>query len=140
MDLPFLAGAGADVEALPSGQRAVLGPGLGRTDGMVEVSVQPAPGRSQHGGFQVKLAVLLAAEARPRERGLGDRLPAALLPLVDRPFIQHVVEHLVDCGITEIHVVLSHLPEKVEALLGDGQRWGIRIRYSLAPSEEPTSM
>lgn len=63
---------------------------------------------------------------------LTDRTPAPLLPLMDRPFLQHVVEVLVERGVTEFDVVLSHLPEKIEAFLGDGARWGSRIRYHLA--------
>ena len=103
---------------------------------MAEVSIRAVPDRAVHRRFQVKRSVLLAVEACPPERGLGDRLPSTLLPLVDRPFLQHVVEHLVDCGIAEIRVVLSHMPEKVEALFEEGQRWGIRIGYILAPSED----
>lgn len=54
-----------------------------------------------------------------------------LVPLVDRPFLQHIVEQLIDEGVTDFHFVLSHLPEQVEALLGDGTRWGSRFVYHL---------
>ncbi|MEW6756495.1 MAG: NDP-sugar synthase, partial [Candidatus Latescibacterota bacterium] len=57
--------------------------------------------------------------------------PAPLRPLVDRPFIQHVVECLVQEGITELDLVLSDRPEEVEWLLGDGTRWGGHFRYHL---------
>lgn len=55
-----------------------------------------------------------------------------MLPLIDRPFLQHIVEFVVEAGVDTIDIVLSHLPEKVEALLGDCTRWGVQIRYHLA--------
>jgi hypothetical protein len=54
-----------------------------------------------------------------------------MLPLMDRPFIQHVIEILVNRGCSRFEVVLSHRPEKIEALLEDGKRWGVDIRYHL---------
>jgi lipopolysaccharide/colanic/teichoic acid biosynthesis glycosyltransferase len=54
-----------------------------------------------------------------------------LLPLVDRPFLQHIVEYLVEQGILDFDFVLSHLPEKIEHLLGDGTRWGSTFRFHL---------
>src|SRR5262249_9083448 len=59
------------------------------------------------------------------------RSPAPLAPLVDRPFIQHVVEHLVSQDVREFDWVLSHLPEEIEQVLGTGERWGARFRYHL---------
>jgi len=54
-----------------------------------------------------------------------------MIPLVDRPFILHVVECLIDKGVTEFDFILGHLPEKIERLLGDGSRWSRRFRYHL---------
>lgn len=59
-------------------------------------------------------------------------IPTFLLPLVDRPFIQHVVEYFIGRGVTEYDFILSDHPEKIENLLGDGKRWGARFRYHLA--------
>jgi lipopolysaccharide/colanic/teichoic acid biosynthesis glycosyltransferase len=55
-----------------------------------------------------------------------------MFPLVDRPFVQHVVEVLVEQGVTEFDFILHHAPEKIERLLGDGGRWGSRFRFHLA--------
>ena len=59
-------------------------------------------------------------------------LPAALAPVVDRPFVHHVVERLIDLGVRRFDVVLSERPEAVEKALGNGRRWGSRITYHLA--------
>lgn len=67
---------------------------------------------------------------------LGARFPTAMHQVVDRPFIQHVVEYLVDGGISEFDFVLSDMPEKIEQFLGDGTRWGSTFRFHLA--QDPT--
>ncbi len=76
--------------------------------------------------------IVIAAAHCPALSPLEERNPALLLPLVDRPFLQHVVEFLVDQGITEFDFILSHMPEKIEEFLGDGARWGSRFRFHLA--------
>src|ERR1700722_10228444 len=78
-------------------------------------------------------ALIIATGDRLAPEYAGEGLPGFLLPLIDRPFLQHIVEFLPEAGIVDtIDIVLSHVPEKVEALLGDGTRWGVPIRYSLA--------
>jgi NDP-sugar pyrophosphorylase family protein len=67
---------------------------------------------------------------------LDEQHPGSLIPLLDRPFLQHVVEWLVAHGISRIDFVLSHLPEQVERALGDGSRWGGQFTYHLARDPE----
>lgn len=78
------------------------------------------------------IAVIIAPGLSPGMEPLNERYPTPLLPLVDRPFIQHVVEFIVEGGITRFEFVLSHLPEKIERFLGDGSRWGCTFRFHLA--------
>lgn len=77
-------------------------------------------------------AIVIATGEGPGVAPLDERYPVPLLPLIDRPFLQHVVEYLVAQGITRFDFVLSHLPEKIEHFLGDGTRWGIQLTYHLA--------
>jgi lipopolysaccharide/colanic/teichoic acid biosynthesis glycosyltransferase len=81
-------------------------------------------------------AILIASQKWLQMERLAERYPAAMLPLMDRPFIQHVMETLVNRGCSRFEVVLSHLPEQLEALLGDGKRWGVDIRYHLVSRPE----
>ena len=77
-------------------------------------------------------AVIIATGLNSEMSALNERSPIPLLPVGDRPFIQHIVEALVERGITEFDFVLHHLPEKLEHLLGDGARWGCRFQFHLA--------
>lgn len=76
-------------------------------------------------------ALIIATGYNPEMALLNERYPNALLPLVDRPFLQHIVEILVEQGIRHFDFVLSHLPEQIEHLLGNGTRWGSAFRYHL---------
>lgn len=77
-------------------------------------------------------AVIIATGDGPGITPLDERYPVPMLPLMDRPFIQHVVEYFARQGVTQFDFVLSHLPEKIEHHLGDGKRWGCRFTYHLA--------
>ncbi|MFH1571181.1 MAG: NDP-sugar synthase [Gemmatimonadota bacterium] len=66
---------------------------------------------------------------------LGDR-PAALVAVANRPAVQWVVELLVEAGVEEFDFILGWHPERVEAFLGDGTRWGSRFRYHLVADPE----
>lgn len=76
-------------------------------------------------------AIILATGYDPNLQGLHERHAAAMLPLVDRPFLQHIVETLVDARVTEFDFVLSHKPHEIEHLLGTGVRWGSTFRFHL---------
>lgn len=77
-------------------------------------------------------AVILATGAPLRVGPLDDRRPAPLFPILDKPILQHLVEYLVECGVTQFDIVLNVMPEKVQEAMGDGRRWGSLFRYHLA--------
>lgn len=76
-------------------------------------------------------AILIVTREWSETRLYGEKLPAAMMPFIDRPFIQHVLEYLIGQGITDFDVAMCQFPEKIEKLLGSGTRWGINIRYHL---------
>jgi NDP-sugar pyrophosphorylase family protein len=78
------------------------------------------------------IAVILSPGPSPTMHGLDAEQSLSLLPLVDRPILQHIIESLASQGITSIELITGHAPEKVEALLGNGDRWGCSFRYHLA--------
>ena len=75
-------------------------------------------------------AIVLAAGRGERLRPLTDATPKPLLRAGGRPLIEWQVEKLVAGGFTELVVNHAHLGMQIEALLGDGARFGARIRYS----------
>ncbi len=76
-------------------------------------------------------AIILATGSACRLAALSEHRPPGLVPFLDRPFIQHVVERLVGSGFKKLDLVLSRFPEQIENLLGDGSRWGAAFQYHL---------
>jgi mannose-1-phosphate guanylyltransferase len=79
-------------------------------------------------------AMILAAGRGMRLRPLTDTTPKALLEIGGRPMIEYPLRMLAAAGVEEIVVNLHHLGEQIRAMLGDGDRYGVRIHYS---PEEP---
>jgi MurNAc alpha-1-phosphate uridylyltransferase len=75
-------------------------------------------------------ALLLAAGRGERLRPLTDTLAKPLIEAGGRRLIEWQIEALVRAGILEIVVNTAHLAEQIEAALGDGARYGARLRYS----------
>jgi len=75
-------------------------------------------------------AMILAAGLGTRLRPLTDATPKALLEIGGRPMIEYPLCMLAAAGVEEIVVNLHHLGEAIREALGDGSRYGVRIRYS----------
>ncbi|MBN8464867.1 MAG: nucleotidyltransferase family protein [Dechloromonas sp.] len=78
-------------------------------------------------------AFILAAGRGERMRPLTDHTPKPLLPVGGKPLIAWHLERLAAAGFTEVVINHAHLGKKIEAALGDGSQWGLRIRYSPEP-------
>ncbi|WP_300673928.1 NDP-sugar synthase [Desulfoluna sp.] len=81
-------------------------------------------------------AIIIATKGVDDAPVLSERLGRGMLPVLDRPLLQHMVESLIRWGVTEVSFVLSHRPEKVEAFFGCGQRWGCPFHYHLTRDPE----
>jgi N-acetyl-alpha-D-muramate 1-phosphate uridylyltransferase len=75
-------------------------------------------------------AIILAAGRGERLRPLTDRMPKPLLPVGGRPLIEWQIERLAQGGFRDLVINHAHLGDMIEAVLGDGRRFGVRIRYS----------
>jgi len=61
-------------------------------------------------------------------------IPEFLLPVVNKPIVEHLIELLVRHHIEEILLIVKHMPYETENYFGDGSRWGVRLSYSLLSS------
>lgn len=75
-------------------------------------------------------AMILAAGRGDRMRPLTDDTPKPLLQAGAKPLIVHHIKALAAAGFGELVVNHAHLGQRIEAALGDGSAWGVRIRYS----------
>lgn len=75
-------------------------------------------------------AMILAAGRGERMRPLTDHSPKPLLPVGGKPLIVWHLERLASAGFHDIVINHAWLGQMIEDALGDGGRWGLRIRYS----------
>ena len=73
--------------------------------------------------------VILAAGRGARMYPFSDRTPKTILPILNRPLLIHQIETMRDCGISDLHIVVGHLGYQVASVLGDGERFGVRITF-----------
>lgn len=74
-------------------------------------------------------AILLAGGIGTRLRPMTAEQPKPMMPLFDRPILEHILLHLRSCGITEVAITLHYLPEVVEAAFGDGTEFGMHLTW-----------
>lgn len=78
-------------------------------------------------------AMILAAGGATKLYPLTYSLPKPLVPVLNVPVIEHVVELLAQHGFSDIVINLHYLHRMIQDQLGDGSRFGVRIRYSFEP-------
>ncbi|MEE4361938.1 MAG: nucleotidyltransferase family protein [Pseudomonadales bacterium] len=81
----------------------------------------------------IETAMILAAGRGSRLRPLTDRTPKPLLEVRGRTLIEHHLVRLAAAGIHRVVVNLHHLGEAIRARVGDGQRYGLEVRYAPEP-------
>jgi mannose-1-phosphate guanylyltransferase len=75
-------------------------------------------------------AMILAAGKGTRVRPLTYDLPKPMIPVLGKPVMAYLIEHLAKNGVTEIMVNVAHLHEKIEDYFGEGEQFGVQIGYS----------
>ena len=78
-------------------------------------------------------AIVLGAGLGTRMRPLTNSIPKPLLPLGPHPLLVWNFLLLRKHGITEVMMNLHYLGEKIQAAIGDGGQWGLKISYSVEP-------
>ena len=78
----------------------------------------------------IKKAIILAAGRGTRLQPLTCDLPKPMIPLLGKPVMEYIVDHLARQGVREIMVNTSHLAHRIEEYFGDGRRFGVHIGYS----------
>ena len=74
-------------------------------------------------------AVIMAGGEGKRLRPLTLGMPKPMVPLLDRPVMEHIILLLRRHGITDICVTLHYMPQAVMEAFGDGSRLGVRLSY-----------
>ena len=74
--------------------------------------------------------MILAAGQGTRVRPLTKDLPTPMVPILGRPVMEYLIEHMARHGIRQIMINVAYHHRKIEEYFGDGSRWGVEIGYS----------
>lgn len=75
-------------------------------------------------------AMILAAGKGTRVRPITYTTPKPMIPILEKPVMEFLVELLRRHGFDQIMVNVSHLAREIEGYFRDGQRFGVQIAYS----------
>jgi mannose-1-phosphate guanylyltransferase len=84
-------------------------------------------------------AVILVGGEGTRLRPLTSLVPKPVVPLVDRPFIVHMLDWLHGHGIDDVILACGFEPSKIRDALGDGSGMGMSLRYLEEPQPRGTA-
>ena len=74
--------------------------------------------------------MILAAGKGTRVRPITQTIPKPLIPILQKPVMEFLLELLRKHGFDQVMVNVSHLAEEIESYFRDGQRFGVQIAYS----------
>lgn len=77
-------------------------------------------------------AVILAGGLGTRLQPYTTFLPKPMLPLGERPILEHLIEWSRKNGIKSIVLCVSYLRKTIEDYFEDGKRFGVNIEYAVA--------
>jgi mannose-1-phosphate guanylyltransferase len=76
-------------------------------------------------------AVILVGGPGTRLRPLTDNLPKSIVPVLNRPVLEHTLAYLKQYGVEDVILTLSYLPEAIRDYFGDGKKCGVRLTYCI---------
>jgi UDP-N-acetylglucosamine diphosphorylase/glucosamine-1-phosphate N-acetyltransferase len=75
-------------------------------------------------------AVILAAGEGNRMRPLTSNRPKVMLPIANKPILEHLLIEVKEAGIGEFILIVGYCDEQVRSYFGKGDKWGVNIDYS----------
>src|SRR5258708_14701285 len=74
-------------------------------------------------------AIIMAGGFGTRLRPLTVNIPKPMVPMANRPMMEHIIRLLKDNGIDDLVVMLYYQPDVIIRHFGDGSAFGVRIEY-----------
>jgi mannose-1-phosphate guanylyltransferase len=75
-------------------------------------------------------AMILAAGKGTRVRPLTTVMPKPMLPLIQKPVMECIIEHLKRQGFDQLVINTSYMSDSIERYFKDGSQWGVNIAFS----------
>ncbi len=79
-------------------------------------------------------AVILVGGEGTRLRPLTSAIPKAIVPILNRPFLEHLLDYLKRHGVSDAILAMGYLPDPIRDCLGDGSQLGVHLTYLVEES------
>ena len=73
--------------------------------------------------------VIMAGGRGTRIASVANDVPKPMINICGKPILEHQIDNLKACGLTDIILVIGYLGEKIKDYFGDGSRFGVCIEY-----------
>lgn len=73
--------------------------------------------------------VIMAGGKGTRIASVASDVPKPMIKICGKPILEHQIDNLKACGLTDIVLVIGHLGDKVKDYFGDGSKFGVHITY-----------
>jgi len=74
-------------------------------------------------------ALILAGGTGTRLRPFTYTMPKQLIPVANKPVLEHVLNNVRHLGVTEVGIIVNCWAPEIVAQIGDGSRFGLRLKY-----------
>ena len=74
-------------------------------------------------------ALVLSGGAGTRLRPITHTSAKQLVPIANKPILFYGLESIRDAGITDVGIIVGETAAEIEAAVGSGDRWGLRVTY-----------
>ena len=75
--------------------------------------------------------IILAGGMGTRLKDVINDLPKPMAPVGEKPFLEYLILQLVRWGLRDIILSVGYKQEVIKAYFGNGERWGVNIRYAV---------
>lgn len=73
--------------------------------------------------------IILAGGLGTRLRPITETIPKAMVPVLDKPFVDYQLDWLAKCGLTDVVLSIGYLGSQIQDYVGNGSRWNLRVQY-----------
>lgn len=73
--------------------------------------------------------VIMAGGKGTRIASIASDVPKPMIKICGKPILEHQIENLKACGLTDIILVIGHLGNVIQDYFGDGEKFGVNIEY-----------
>lgn len=80
-------------------------------------------------GVKKLKAIIMAGGKGTRLRPLTCNIPKPMMPILEKPVMEYIIELLKEHNIKDIGVTLGYLPDEIISYFGDGKKFGVNLMY-----------